>query len=76
MVSDSESGIDFENINVKLDGMNLIVEPDTPRKRLLITIPDATTVGDHTLDVAVIDNSGLSARKTWKIITNLPVEVD
>jgi len=76
LVSDSESGIDLDSINVKLDGINLIVEPDTPRKRLLITIPDATTVGDHTLDVAVSDNSGMSATKTWKIITNSLVEVD
>jgi hypothetical protein len=76
LMSDSESGIDMGSIEVKLDGSNLIVEPDMPRKRLLITIPDATAVGDHTLDVAVSDNSGNSTTKTWKIITNSLVEVD
>lgn len=76
LVSDLESGIDVESIDVKLDGMNLIVEPDMPRKRLLINIPDATTEGDHILEVTVSDNSGLSATKTWKIITNSLVQVD
>ncbi|MCP4145153.1 MAG: M23 family metallopeptidase [bacterium] len=76
LVSDSESGIDLESIKVKLDGANLIVEPDMPRKRLLITIPDAASVGNHTLDVVVSDNSGNSTAKAWKIITNSLVEVD
>ena len=60
-LKDNGSGVATETIAVKLDGAPLLVEPDLPRKRLLVELPDETPPGPHRLDLEVQDRAGNSA---------------
>jgi hypothetical protein len=75
-VADNESGIDVGSIAVTLDDKRLIVEPDMPRHRLIVTLPDATPQGNHILKVSISDKSGLSATENWKILAKTLLDVD
>lgn len=60
-VSDGESGIDWSSLEVTLDGRRLVAEPDPPRSRVLIEVPDTTPHGRHRVTVAVKDRAGHAA---------------
>jgi len=63
-VADRASGIDWDRVEVRLDGMPLVAEPDPPRGRLLVEFPDTIAAGTRALDVSVCDRAGLVARAT------------
>ena len=52
------SGVAAESIRVLLDGEPLVVEPDLPRSRLLIELPDDLPPGRHRLAVTLSDQAG------------------
>jgi hypothetical protein len=58
---DLGSGIAPETIATTLDGQPLIVEPDLPRKRILVELPDDLPAGGHILAVKVADRAGNEA---------------
>jgi len=55
---DDGSGIDVESLQVWLDGSVLIAEPDLPRDRILVELPDDLAPGHHILGVEVADRAG------------------
>jgi hypothetical protein len=55
---DAGSGIAPETIKTFWDGSPIIVEPDLPRDRVLVVIPDETKVGMHRLIIGVADEAG------------------
>ena len=57
-VLDRGTGVDPATIDVRLDGVPLIVEPDLIRDRILVTVPDATAAGEHSLEVTAEDRAG------------------
>jgi hypothetical protein len=57
-MSDAGAGIDVGSIRVWLDGIALIAEPDLPRDRLLIELPDSLTAGSHAVGIEVADRAG------------------
>jgi hypothetical protein len=60
-VDDPGSGIASETIAVTLNGRPLIVEPDLPRRRILVELPDDLDSGAHHLDLRVEDKAGNAA---------------
>jgi hypothetical protein len=52
------SGVAAESVRVLLDGELLVVEPDLPRSRLLIELPDELPPGRHRLAVTLSDQAG------------------
>ncbi|MBU0743213.1 M23 family metallopeptidase [bacterium] len=65
---DLGSGIDTESIRVSLDGRPLIAEPDPPRDRLLVELPDATPPGAHRLEITVSDRAGHVTARTYQLV--------
>jgi hypothetical protein len=61
-VADHGSGIDWNTLDVRLAGQVLIVEPDPPRDRILVELPDRLPAGAYRLEVAVADRGGHRAR--------------
>ncbi len=61
-VGDHGSGIDWDSLSVKLSGGTLVVEPDPPRDRILVELPDALPPGRHVLVVDVADRAGHRCR--------------
>lgn len=57
-LEDPGSGIRVESLTASLDGRPLVVEPDTPRDRFLVELPDDTAPGPHRLEVRVEDQAG------------------
>jgi len=57
-VGDHGSGIAWGDIAVELDGSPLVVEPDPPRDRILVELPDETAAGEHRLRVRARDRAG------------------
>jgi len=57
-VGDHASGIDWDSLDVHIDGVQLVVEPDAPRDRILVELPDTTTSGRHHLTIFVADRAG------------------
>jgi hypothetical protein len=57
-VGDHGSGIAWETLAVQLDGAPLVVEPDAPRDRILVELPDQLAPGRHLLSIAVADRAG------------------
>jgi hypothetical protein len=55
---DNGSGIAPESITATIDGAPLIVEPDLPRRRVLVELPDDLPAGPHRLVLAVRDDAG------------------
>jgi hypothetical protein len=54
---DLGSGIAPESITATLDGQPLIVEPDLPRDRVLVELPDELVAGRHVLHLRVADEA-------------------
>lgn len=57
-VGDHGSGLDWDRLATWLDGGPLVAEPDAPRARLLIELPDDLAAGDHTLGIEAWDLAG------------------
>jgi hypothetical protein len=66
-VLDLGSGIAPESITATLDGRPLIVEPDLPRDRVLVELPDDCPPGRHELALNVRDEAGHRAEATLTI---------
>lgn len=64
---DKGSGLDTGSITALFDGRPLIVEPDTPRDRLLIEWPENMIPGKHLLHVEATDKAGNTAAATYEI---------
>jgi len=62
------SGIAPESVMVTLDGAALIVEPDLPRDRLLVELPDQTPPGSHVLSVQVSDEAGNTVQTELEVL--------
>ncbi len=60
---DNGCGLAAETITVHLDGRSLIVEPDLPRDRILIELPDGLAAGTHELVIEAADRVGHPARR-------------
>ncbi len=58
---DLGSGIAPESIIATLDGQPIIVEPDLPRDRVLVELPDELAVGRHVLHLKAADEAGNEA---------------
>jgi hypothetical protein len=63
-VGDHGSGVDWATVTVRLNGAPLVAEPDAPRDRLLVELPDGLVAGEHRLEVAVADQAGHRTRRT------------
>jgi len=57
-VSDQGAGVDPDAITVWLDGETLIAEPDLPRDRVLVELPDDLPAGEYLLGIEVADRAG------------------
>jgi hypothetical protein len=57
-LEDRGSGLDAATIRAWLNGEPLVVEPDLPRDRLLVELPDDLEPGDHVLGLEVADLAG------------------
>jgi hypothetical protein len=68
-IVDRGTGVDDATITAALDGRPLVVEPDLIRHRVLVTVPDETPPGGHSLRLEAADEAGNRAVRT------VPVEV-
>jgi hypothetical protein len=66
-VGDHGSGVDWSAVEVRLDSEPLIAEPDAPRDRILVELPDATPPGAHRLDILARDRGGHQAEATIRL---------
>ncbi|HOX26249.1 MAG TPA: M23 family metallopeptidase [Candidatus Krumholzibacteria bacterium] len=66
-VGDHGSGIDWPTLAVSLDGAPLVAEPDPPRDRILVELPDTTGAGDHRVQVVVSDRAGRASSATLAV---------
>ena len=57
-IDDFGSGVAFETVAFYLGDRPLIVEPDPPRDRILVTPPDGQTAGEVTVRLEVQDKAG------------------
>jgi hypothetical protein len=57
-LQDRGSGIDWDSVEVRLGGELLIAEPDPPRDRIRIELPDAAGPGEVALEIRVADRAG------------------
>lgn len=64
---DMGAGVNPASVTVTLDARPLIVEPDPPRDRLLIELPDETPLGGHRLDVRVSDYAGRVTERSYEL---------
>ncbi len=62
-LTDEGAGVDQGSIAALLDGRPLIVEPDPPRARVLVELPDSLRAGPHELELRVADRCGNEARR-------------
>lgn len=60
-VLDAGSGIAPESLVVRVDGQTLIAEPDLPRDRILLELPDDLVPGRHLLYLEAADEAGNTA---------------
>jgi hypothetical protein len=63
-VGDHGTGLDWDRLLAWLDGQRLIVEPDAPRQRILVELPDDIAAGDHTLGIEAWDLAGNFSTRT------------
>ena len=54
---DLGSGIAPESITVELDGQAIVIEPDLPRDRVLVELPDDLETGRHILHLKAADEA-------------------
>ncbi len=72
-VADHGSGVDWGTLVVELDGARLIAEPDPPRDRIIVELPDTLAAGTYRLRVAVADHAGHRARNSVDLVLTEPV---
>lgn len=70
-VDDLESGLDWTASVVTVDDRRLIAEPDAPRRRLLIELPDDLAAGEHVLRVQVQDGAGHTASRLATLVVGV-----
>jgi len=63
-VRDDGAGVDPASLRALWDGRALVVEPDLPRDRVLVHVPDDAAAGPHVLELEVADALGRRARAT------------
>jgi hypothetical protein len=66
-LDDRGSGVDPAALSVLLDGRPLIAEPDLPRDRLLVELPDDTPPGEHRLEIAAADQAGHAVERAYQL---------
>lgn len=66
-VGDHGAGLDWDRLATSLDGRRLIAEPDAPRQRLLVELPDDLAAGDHTLGIEAWDLAGNLTTRTLTV---------
>ncbi len=66
-VGDHGAGLDWDRLLAWLDGARLIVEPDAPRQRILVELPDDLAAGDHTLGLEAWDLAGNLTTRTLTV---------
>ncbi len=66
-LEDIGSGVDPATLAVRLDGEPCFAEPDPPRHRVLVRLPDATQPGLHRLEVSAGDLAGRVARRGYDL---------
>ncbi len=62
------AGVAADGLAAWLDGVALLPEPDLPRDRLLVELPDATAPGPHALVVEVADRAGNRTRRELPLL--------
>ncbi len=67
-VGDHGSGVDWEALRVWLDGQPLLAEPDPPRDRVLVALPDDLAPGPHALGLEVVDRAGNHAARVLALL--------
>ena len=65
---DLGSGLDVETLEASWDGTQLIVEPDPPRDRLRVELPDDASPGAHVLEIAVSDRAGHAVERRYELV--------
>jgi murein DD-endopeptidase MepM/ murein hydrolase activator NlpD len=60
-VRDAGAGVVADSLRARWDGRRLIVEPDLPRDRVLVELPDDAAPGRHTLELEAVDAAGRRA---------------
>jgi len=60
-ISDKGSGLETNSIHAVCGDNTLFPEPDLPRQRLLVELPDSLPAGEHRLEISVKDRAGLAA---------------
>jgi hypothetical protein len=65
---DRGAGLEPDSCRVAVDGRWLAAEPDPPRDRLLVELPDDLPPGEHELSVRVVDRAGLATRRRWVLV--------
>lgn len=73
-VVDGGSGVDWHGLSVLLDGEPLIAEPDPPRDRILVELPDRTAAGRRRLQIAVADRAGQRTTAVLELTLLAPVQ--
>ncbi len=69
-LEDVGAGVDPDSVTARLDGSPLVVEPDTPRRRLLVELPDSLDAGVHRLVLRAVDRAGhpVVRRYRWRLV--------
>ncbi|MFH1844527.1 MAG: M23 family metallopeptidase [bacterium] len=71
-IIDKGSGIDADSIDAVCDDQPLYPEPDLPRQRLLVELPDSLPPGEHRLEITVNDRANLDATYSVLLICGDP----
>lgn len=65
---DLGAGLDVETLTATWDDRPLVIEPDPPRDRLRVEIPDDAAPGAHVLEIAVGDRAGHVVERRYELI--------
>lgn len=60
-VRDAGAGVVADSLRARWDGRPLVVEPDLPRDRVLVEVPDDAAPGRHELELEAVDAAGRRA---------------
>lgn len=66
-LEDLGSGVDASTLAARWDGAPLQPEPDLPRRRVLVELPDDAAPGPHELVLTVSDRLGNTAERTYRL---------
>jgi hypothetical protein len=67
-LEDRGSGIDAQSIAALWDGKDLIIEPDLPRRRVLVVCPDEAPAGNHVLELQASDREGNTIERQYQLV--------